>query len=228
MLWPEHAVFVTCARSMRVTANHRIASRVWHHATRYHWLLVDAKSTGSTSRVVSVPVLDVYRMRRTSCSAIASSSADRIVLGCAFNEELDKLTVDAAERTASVTNKASFLAVSAGVLVAASTAQLWEALAPFGVAALALSCAALACAAVAVRPGKRIGIQARRLVDRFSDSASSALQIEAQGIEDKASVLSLREDDLRARAVWVWCGFAALALAAASLTVVFAAEVLGG
>lgn len=145
-----------------------------------------------------------------------------------LNEELDKLTVDAAERTASVTNKASFLAVSAGVLVAASTAQLWEAIAAFGVAALALSCAALACAAVAVRPGKRTGIQARRLVDRFSNSASSALQIEAQIIEDKASVLSLREDDLRARAVWVWCGFAALALAAASLTVVFAVEVLGG
>lgn len=145
-----------------------------------------------------------------------------------LNEELDKLTTDAAERTASVTNKASFLAVSAGVLVAASTVQLWEKLAVFGVAALALACVALACAAVAVRPGKRMGIQARRLVDRFSDSTMTALQIESLIIEDKANVLALREEDLRARAVWVWCGFAALALAAASLTVVFAAEVLGG
>ncbi|MGZ0069469.1 hypothetical protein [Microbacterium arborescens] len=145
-----------------------------------------------------------------------------------LNEELDKLTTDAAERTASVTNKASFLAVSAGVLVAASTAQVWETLAIFGVAALALACAALACAAVAVRPGKRAGLQARRLVDRFSDSTATALQIEAQIIEDKASVLALREDDLRARAMWVWCGFATLALAAAALTLVFAMEVLGG
>lgn len=145
-----------------------------------------------------------------------------------LNEELDKLTTDAAERTASVTNKSSFLAVSAGVLVAASTAQVWETLAILGVAALALACAALACAAVAVRPGKRAGLQARRLVDRFSDSTATALQIEAQIIEDKASVLALREDDLRARAMWVWCGFAALALAAAALTVVFAMEVLGG
>lgn len=150
---------------------------------------------------------------------------DRVRL---LNEELDKLTTDAAERTASVTNKASFLAVSAGVLVAASTVQLWEKLAGFGVAALALSCAALACAAIAVRPGKRVGILARRLVDRFADSNASALQIEAQIVEDKAAVLVLREDDLRARATWVWLGFAALALAAAALTIVFSAEVLGG
>lgn len=145
-----------------------------------------------------------------------------------LNEELDKLTTDAAERTASVTNKASFLAVSSGVLVAASTVQLWTKLAGFGVAALALACIALACAAVAVRPGKRIGIQARRLVDRYSDSTLSALQVESQIIEDKANVLTERETDLRARAVWVWSGFAALAMAAAALTVVFAAEVLGG
>lgn len=167
------------------------------------------KGQGATA-----PVVDPRRKR-----------FDRVRL---LSEELDKLTSDAAERTASVTNKASFLAVSAGVLVAASTNQLWETLAAFGVAALALSCIALACAAVAVRPGRRAGLQARRLVDRFSDSAVDALQIEAQIIEDKAKVLSLREDDLRARAVWVWGGFAALALAAGALTVVFAAEVLGG
>ena len=145
-----------------------------------------------------------------------------------LNEELDKLTTDAAERTASVTNKASFLAVSAGVLVAASTVQLWTRLAGFGIAALALSCVALACAAVAVRPGKRLGIRARRLVDRYADTTMNALQIEAQIVEDKATVITEREADLRARAVWVWSGFAALAFAAAALTVVFAAEVLGG
>ena len=144
-----------------------------------------------------------------------------------LNEELDKLTTDAAERTASVTSKASFLAVSAGVLVAASTVQLWRTLPWFGVAALALACVALACAAVAVRPGKRLGIQARRLVDRYADSAMSAMQVEAQIVEDKAGAIAFRETDLRSRAVWVWSGFAALAMAAAALTVVFAAEVLG-
>jgi Flp pilus assembly protein TadB len=145
-----------------------------------------------------------------------------------LNEELDKLAIDAAERTASVTNKASFLAVSSGVLVAASTVQLWTVAVGFGVGALAIACLALACAAVAVRPGKRMGIQARRLVDRYADSTLSALQIESQLVDDKANALTAREQDLRSRAVWVWCGFAALALAAAALTVVFTAQVLGG
>jgi len=145
-----------------------------------------------------------------------------------LNEELDRLVTDAAERTASVTNKASFLAVSAGVLVAASTVQLWAKVPTFGVVALALACVALACAAVAVRPGKRMGIEARRLVDRYADSAMNALQVETQLIEDKANVLMYREADLRNRAVWVWVGFAALAFAAVALTVVFAVEVLEG
>lgn len=145
-----------------------------------------------------------------------------------INEELDRLVTDAAERTASVTNKASFLAVSAGVLVAASTVQLWAKAPTFGVVALALACIALFCAAVAVRPGKRMGIEARRLVDRYADSGMNALQVEMQLIEDKANVLTHREADLRDRAVWVWAGFAALAFAATALTVVFAIEVLGG
>lgn len=150
---------------------------------------------------------------------------DRVRL---INEELDRLTTEAGERTASVSSKASFLAVSAGVLIAASTVQLWTKAPGFGVAALALACIALGCAAVAVRPGKRLGIEARRLVDRYADSNFTALQIEAQIIEDKANVLRQREVDLRARASWVWVGFALLALAAAALAVVFAVEVLGG
>lgn len=144
-----------------------------------------------------------------------------------LNEELDKLTTDASERTASVTNKASFLAVSAGVLVAASTVQLWTRAPLFGVVALALACVALACAAVAVRPGMRLGIQARRLVDRYADTTMSALAVESQIVEDKAASITQRETDLRARAAWVWIGFAGLAVAAASLAVVFGIEILG-
>lgn len=49
-----------------------------------------------------------------------------------LSEELDRLTVDAAERTASIANRASFLAISAGVLIAASTAQLWSGRPIFG------------------------------------------------------------------------------------------------
>ncbi|MGO4679113.1 hypothetical protein [Microbacterium sp. 2MCAF23] len=145
-----------------------------------------------------------------------------------LNEELDRLGVDAAERTTSVTNKASFLAVSAGVLVAAATAQLWKVVPLFGVVSLALACVALACAAVALRPAKRIAVQARRLVDRHLDCGHTAAQVEAELVEDKATVLAAREDDLAARAQWVWVGFAALAVAAISLSIVFSIEVLGG
>ncbi|WP_146168506.1 hypothetical protein [Rathayibacter caricis] len=144
-----------------------------------------------------------------------------------INEELDRLGTDAAERTASVNGKASFLAVSAGVLVAASTAQVWTVAAAFGVLALVLACASLTCAAVALRPAGRPGIEAQRLVDRYVDSTQSASQVETQLVRDKAAVLSARETDLRARATWVWVGFAALALAVAALTLVFAAETLG-
>lgn len=96
----------------------------------------------------------------------------------------------------------------------------------FGVISLGLSCVALGCAAVAVRPGERTGIEAQRLVDRYVDSAQSAQQIELQIVRDKAKVLRSRETDLRSRATWVWGGFAALALAAAALTLVFASETL--
>ncbi|WP_146078899.1 MULTISPECIES: hypothetical protein [unclassified Rathayibacter] len=160
---------------------------------------------------------------KTSAAEAGRAQFARVRL---INEELDKLGADAAERTASVIGKASFLAVSAGVLIAASTAQVWTVAATFGVLALALACVSLTCAAVAVRPGKRRGIEAQRLVDRYIDSTQSASQVEQQMVRDKATVLRARETDLRARATWVWVGFAALALAAAALTLVFAAETL--
>lgn len=142
------------------------------------------------------------------------------------NEELDRLAIDAAERTASVSSKASFLAVSSGVLVAAATAQLWTVWAILGVIALALSCLALFCAAVALRPGKRQALQAQRLVDRYVDSTLSAAQIESTIVHDKATVLVARETDLRSRSGWVWVGFGILVASAVALTLVFAAEIV--
>ena len=150
---------------------------------------------------------------------------DRVRL---LNEELDRLNLDAAERSGSVTNKASFLAVAAGVLVAASTAQLWTVLGIVGVVSLAIACVALVCAAVALRPGKRIGIQARRLVDRHLDCDHSAAEVERELVADKATVLAAREDDITARSKWVWYGFAALILSTVSLTVMFGIQILGG
>lgn len=94
-----------------------------------------------------------------------------------LNAEVDKLTTDAAERTASVANKASFLAVSGGVLIAASTAQLWSARSIFGVGALGIACVALFCATAASRPGKRLGLRAQRLVDTYAGADITGLQM---------------------------------------------------
>lgn len=150
---------------------------------------------------------------------------DRVRL---INTELDQLTIDANARDTSVMNKASFLAVSSGVLVAASTNQAWSQAAGFGIASLVLSCAGLACAAVALRPGKRVGVQAQRLVDRHLDCQHSAAEVERELIQEKALALALREPDLRDRGRWTLAGFGSVALAAASLTAVFSFEVAGG
>lgn len=127
-----------------------------------------------------------------------------------------------------MTSKASFLAVSAGVLVTAATAQLWKLSPGFGLVALVLATAALAAAAVALRPGRRPGLDARRLVDRYIDSSYSAALIEEQLVRDKADVLTAIERDIAERGRWVWGGFGTLALAAVSLGFVFGIEIFGG
>jgi hypothetical protein len=145
-----------------------------------------------------------------------------------LGDEVDRLTVDVDQRSAGVANKASFLAVSAGVLLAASTSQLWAHLPWVGAIALLLACVGLSCAAVALRPGKRFGLVAQRLTDRYLDTTSSALAIEEAILREKSTIISRREDDLGARANWVLRGFGALILSAVALTVVFTVQLLGG
>lgn len=144
-----------------------------------------------------------------------------------INDELDRLTQDASDRSTSVLNKASFLAVAAGVIIAASTAQRWDVLPIVGVIALGMASIGLVFAAIALRPGGRPGIVASRLVDRHLESIHSAAHIEEELVRDKTAVLEARETDIVARARWVWRGFAALILSTVSLTVVFGAEILG-
>ncbi|MFG6402467.1 hypothetical protein [Microbacterium sp. P04] len=171
-------------------------------------------SPASTAPTADAPTLAARRQR-----------FDRVRL---LNEELDRLGTDAAVRTGSVTNKASFLAVSAGVLITAATAQLWDSAPAYGVTSLALASIALATAAIALRPGKRPGIDARRLVDRHLDCDHSVAFVEAEVVRDKADVLTAIERDIASRGRWVWAGFGALAFAAASLAAVFGIETLGG
>jgi len=150
---------------------------------------------------------------------------DRVRL---LNEEVDRLTVDVEQRAASVSNKASFLAVAAGVIIAAAVAQLWTVLPWIGVLALGFACLGLVCATVALRPGRRIGLVAQRLADAYLDSELSASEIELLLVRRKSDVISARESDLVARAQWVASGLSALLVSVAALTIVFATQILGG
>ncbi|MFZ7087242.1 hypothetical protein [Curtobacterium sp. RRHDQ10] len=107
-------------------------------------------------------------------------------------EEIDRITEDGELRSSSVANKASFLTVAAGVVVAASAAQLWTAFPVGGVIALGLACLGLLCAAVALRPARRFGLVAQRLADRYLDSIKTALDIKASLVRQKADVITGR------------------------------------
>ncbi|WP_092505700.1 hypothetical protein [Agrococcus jejuensis] len=157
-------------------------------------------------------------------AARAQKRFDRVRL---LNEELDRLSTDAATRSAGVSNKGSFLAVTAGILLTAATVQLWTQAPLYGVVSLGFACAALACAAIALRPGTRPGINARRLVDRHIDCDHLAAHVETEIVRDKATVLDAIEDDLKNRGRWVLAGFGASAVAAVCLAAVFSAELLG-
>ncbi|MFK4483293.1 hypothetical protein [Curtobacterium sp. AB7] len=150
---------------------------------------------------------------------------DRVRL---LNEEMDRLTIDVDQRAASVSSKASFLAVAAGVIIGASVAQLWTVLPWIGVLALGFACVGLLCATVALRPGRRIGLVAQRLADLYLDSELYAAAIETQLVRQKADVISARESDLIKRARWVAAGSTALLVSVAALTIVFATQTLGG
>jgi hypothetical protein len=173
--------------------------------------------------------LTLMSMRKKDETASAQVVSKRVAFDRVrlIHEDLDKLAADATDRTQSIATKASFLAVSAGVVIAALTAQVWSELVVVGVISMALATVGLLCAAVALRPARRPGTSGRSLADRFLDSTASVQQIEPVLVREKANHLAGREDDLRARSYWVWAGFVALGGAAILLAIVFSTELLG-
>jgi hypothetical protein len=148
---------------------------------------------------------------------------DRLAL---LNDELNILLADARERSASVANKSTFLAVSAGVLIAAISSTAWKELALLASIGLASSCLALLCAAIASLPSKTLGIVAQRLTDRHMSGDHSLLHIARGIVSDKSSGITLNEARLAARAKWTSAGFFLLIGGAVALSVVYTAEVL--
>ena len=145
-----------------------------------------------------------------------------------IHEELDRLDLDAGQRSSSVLSKASFLSVATGVIIAAATARLWDGQPVLGAIALALACFSLVCASIALRPGNRLGILPQRLVDRYLDTTKAAITVEREIVLDKSKVLGFRENDITLRAKWVLVGFVLLIASTAALCITFAIETLGG
>lgn len=139
-----------------------------------------------------------------------------------IHEELDRLQLDANDRSNSVASKASFLAVASGVIITATTVQIWHVAWYVGALPLVLAAAALACATIALRPGTRIGLSAQRLSDRFLDSTWSPVKVEWSIVRDKVASMTAREANLRQRARVTTAGFIVLLAAVMALVVTYA------
>ena len=67
----------------------------------------------------------------------------------------------------------------------------------------------------------------KRQVDTYADADVTAGQVLSALVRQKADALELQEGDLSKRALWITAGFTVLVLAAASLTAVVSAQLMG-
>jgi hypothetical protein len=141
-----------------------------------------------------------------------------------IHDETDRMRAEAADRQRSVDSKASFLAVAAGVVIAAAAASDWNQ--PWLIAILPMSFSALglAFAAIALRPGTRDDITPQILYDRWADSEHSVGAVELDVLKKKIRAFTAREKVIRSRARATSVGFLFLLAGVISLAVVFALE----
>jgi hypothetical protein len=135
--------------------------------------------------------------------------------------ELDRLALDADERSRSVDSKASFLSIAAGIVVASQFQNSWNL--PWFVVSVPLLFAvmAIAAAAVALLPSRRVDLRPDLIVANWLDTTSASLQIEKTLIEQKSQIAVGRENSLRRRGVIVAVGFLMLFFSVAALLVLY-------
>lgn len=121
--------------------------------------------------------------------------------------EADRIALETSARSAKVDNKASFLAVGAGIVVAAQSAIDWELSWLAVVPSMLLALVALGLAAIALRPQRRTDLSTSALVNMWLDSEQSTLAIEQSILREKARIFDAQEDALRARGRLVSNGF---------------------
>lgn len=135
-----------------------------------------------------------------------------------IDSEINAYLLVAEQREQSVNNKASFLAVTAGVLVTAAVTQAWHRFEVFGMLTMLLASSAITLAAFALRPGSRPGDSPKRLLEMYLDSGKTERVIQVDMMKRKADTASERELALRGRARLVNWGFLALVCSCLALT----------
>jgi hypothetical protein len=141
-----------------------------------------------------------------------------------IHNEVDLMRADAADRARSVDFKASFLAVSAGVIIAAAASSDWHQPLLLALLPMTFSALGLGFAAIALRPGTRPDVTPQILFDRWADSERQAATVEADILKSKVAAFAEREKMIRSRARSTTIGFSFLLAAVLSLVVVFALE----
>jgi hypothetical protein len=139
-----------------------------------------------------------------------------------LNEEVDLLLADATQREASVNGKASFLAVSAGIIIAASTTNQEQHVKLLALMPLILALLSLVFAALALLPGKRPGTTPEKLVDGWLERDVSPGRLAKKILLKKARDATRREADLHRRALITSVGFGFLLLAGLATIIFYA------
>jgi hypothetical protein len=173
-----------------------------------------AKAEAKASRLAALEKDKAANARR-------KRSAQRVQM---IHDEVNLMRADASDRARSVDSKASFLAVSAGVIIAAAASSQWTQ--PWGLAILPMSFSAigLVFAAIALRPGTRPDVTPQILFDRWADSEKYPATVEADILKSKVAAFTKRESVIRSRARSTSIGFAFLIAGVFSLALVFALE----
>ncbi|WP_146080082.1 hypothetical protein [Clavibacter michiganensis] len=140
-------------------------------------------------------------------------------------DETDRLVEAGAARQQSVDTKASFLAVAAGIVIAASVSKNWRVADSIALAPLVFSMLALASAAVALRPGRRRDLTPKGITQRWLDSESTFETVESALLAQKVEAFEIREHEIANRAHVVVLGFVTLLLSTVALVAVFAVDI---
>ncbi|WP_336658949.1 hypothetical protein [Leucobacter sp. USHLN153] len=127
----------------------------------------------------------------------------------------------ARDRARTVTNKASFLAVSAGVLITAALTYAWTLKDWSTALPLIAAVISLGFASYAMRPEPAEETSLEELTDLFFESKAKTVDLQDHLLKSYKAVIRSREDATRKNSKAVRAGYILLLVAGLSLTILF-------